>query len=162
MSTEAHSPGTEVGMKGTKLALCCALACLMGLAAMSKAGGQSVVASSVPTAALADDAHSKLYRNAGARHLYGAYEQLIYKGPLPPLLYAIAIVETELDENGNVISAVVTREPAFAKEVGPWIVQMIRAASPFPKPGRRTRYQDIWLVDRSYTFQLDTLTEGQL
>ena len=75
--------------------------------------------------------------------------------------YAVAIVETEIDENGNVIDAVVTREPAAAKEVGPWIVSMIRAASPFPKPGQRTRYRDIWLVDRSYTFQLDTLTEGQ-
>jgi protein TonB len=73
----------------------------------------------------------------------------------------VAIVETEIDENGNVIDAVVTREPAAAKEVGPWIVSMIRAASPFPKPGQRTRYRDIWLVDRSYTFQLDTLTEGQ-
>lgn len=103
------------------------------------------------------------YRAIGARHLYDTYRQQIYQGTLPPLLYAIAITETEIDENGNVTSAIVTREPAAAKEVGPWAVSMIRAASPFPKPGLagRTRFQEIWLVDRSLNFQLDTLTEGQ-
>jgi protein TonB len=138
------------------------LACFIGLAALSNATAQGVGAPLTAPVASHDEALSKQYRNAGAQHLYRAYQQRIYKGPVPPQLYAIAIVETELDENGNVISAVVTREPAAAKEVGPWIVSMIRAASPFPKPGRRTRYQDIWLVDRSYTFHLDTLTEGQL
>ena len=41
---------------------------------------------------------------------------------------------------------------------------MIRAASPLPAPQRMngTRYTDIWLVDKSGRWQLDTLTEGQL
>ena len=131
----------------TKVALRCALACVVWFAALGSAAAESAGAGN--------------YREVGANHLYRAYPKHIKAGKLPPLLYAIAIVETEIDENGNVIDAVVTREPAAAKEVGPWIVSMIRAASPFPKPGQRTRYQDIWLVDRSYTFQLDTLTEGQ-
>ena len=103
------------------------------------------------------------YRALGAKHLYGLYGDRIFKGRLPPLLYAVAIVETEIDEEGNVLSAVVTREPASAKDVMPWILGLIKAASPFPKPALpgRTRYQDVWLVDRGYTFQLHTLTEGQ-
>jgi protein TonB len=106
---------------------------------------------------------AKHYRAVGARHLYKAYGERIYKGQLPPLLYAIAIIEVEIDENGRVLSAVVTREPAFAKEVGPWAVGLIHAASPFPKPvtAGRTRFHEVWLVDQSYTFQLHTLTEGQ-
>jgi len=134
-------------MMDTKVVLRCALACAVWFAALGNAA--------------ADSAGAGNYREVGANHLYRTYPQRIKAGKLPPLLYAVAIVETEIDENGNVIDAVVTREPAAAKEVGPWIVSMIRAASPFPKPGQRTRYQDIWLVDRGYTFQLDTLTEGQ-
>ena len=104
------------------------------------------------------------YRTTGARHLYNAYKTRIFKGKLPPLLYAITITETEIDENGKVIGATIVREPAAAKEVGPWVLSLIRSASPFPRPGRpgRTVYRDIWLVDKSYRFQLDTLTEGQL
>jgi hypothetical protein len=103
------------------------------------------------------------YRAVGARHLYDAYGDRIFKGQLPPLLYAIAVIETEVDEDGRVVSAVVMREPAFAKEVGPWAVGLIHSASPFPKPGPagRTRFLEVWLVDESYTFQLHTLTEGQ-
>lgn len=61
------------------------------------------------------------------------------------------------------MSAIVTREPAAAKEVGPWAVSLIHAASPFPKPAAagRTRFREIWLVDKSGAFQLDALTEGQ-
>lgn len=135
-------------MMDTKLVLRCALACVVWFAALGHAAADGGVAGT--------------YRQVGANHIYRVYSQRIKAGKLPPLLYAVAIVETEIDENGNVIDAVVTREPAAAKEVGPWIVSMIRAASPFPKPGQPTRYRDIWLVDRSYTFQLDTLTEGQL
>ena len=42
---------------------------------------------------------------------------------------------------------------------------MIKRAGPFPAPAKVTagtvRYFDIWLVDRSGLFQIDTLTEGQ-
>ena len=58
----------------------------------------------------------------------------------------------------------VVREPAAAKEVSPWIEQMIRAASPFPVARKigRVRYTEIWLVNKNGNFQLDTLTEGQM
>lgn len=103
------------------------------------------------------------YRRDGAQHLYASYPQHVHHGKLPPLMYAIAITETEIDENGKVVRAAVVREPAAAKEVSPWVVSMIRHASPFPKPARlgHVTYTDIWLVDRTGKFQLDTLTEGQ-
>jgi hypothetical protein len=105
----------------------------------------------------------KAYRRDGARHLYAHYAGHIYKGKLPPLMYAVAITETEIDGEGNVVNATIVRHPAAAKEVSPWVLEMIRKASPFPKPARmsRVRYFDVWLVDRSGKFQLDTLTEGQ-
>jgi len=117
----------------------------------------------VAAAALSQADNDKAYRKDGARHIYASYPSHIHKGKLPPLMYAIAITETEIDENGNVVNAVMVREPAAAKEVGPWVLAMIRQAGPFPKPAKlgRVRYTDVWLVDKSGKFQLDTLTEGQ-
>lgn len=117
----------------------------------------------VAAEALSNADNERAYRRDGARHLYASYPGHIHKGKLPPLMYAIAITETEIDENGQVVNAHVVREPAAAKEVSPWVLQMIRQASPFPKPRRlgHVKYLDIWLVDKSGKFQLDTLTEGQ-
>ena len=102
------------------------------------------------------------YRSDGARHLYAAYGKQIHKGKMPPLLYGIAIIETEIGASGEVRSVRVVRQPAAA-EVGPWAVEMIKKASPFPAPEKMgaVRYTEIWLVDKSGRFQLDTLTEGQ-
>ena len=102
------------------------------------------------------------YRADAARHLYAAYPMRIFKGRMPPLLYGVAIVDTEIDAGGNVIDVRVRRPPA-APEVGPWVVAMIRKAGPFPPPAKlgKAVYTDIWLVHKSGNFQLDTLTEGQ-
>jgi hypothetical protein len=140
---------------------------LCGLVAWKPAQAQfSLTPSPVQAAAakLSNADSDKSYRMDGARHLYASYPQHVHKGKLPPLMYAIAITETEIDENGQVVEARMVREPAAAKEVSPWVLEMIRKASPFPKParlGRRVKYTDIWLVDKSGKFQLDTLTEGQ-
>jgi len=102
------------------------------------------------------------YRSDGARHLYAAYGKQIHKGKMPPLLYGIAIIETDIAADGTVQNVRVIRQPAAA-EVAPWAVEMIKKASPFPAPERMgaVRYTEIWLVDKSGRFQLDTLTEGQ-
>lgn len=102
------------------------------------------------------------YRSDGARHLYAAYGKQIHKGKMPPLLYGIAIIETEIGADGHVHSVNIVRKPAAA-EVGPWAVEMIKKASPFPAPHKMgsVKYTEIWLVDKSGRFQLDTLTEGQ-
>lgn len=105
----------------------------------------------------------KEYRRDGARHIYAQYGAHIYKGKLPPLLYGVAITETEIDSKGNVVNVTMVRKPA-APEVGPWVMEMIRKSGPFPQPAKmgNVRYLDIWLVHKSGKFQLDTLTEGQL
>jgi hypothetical protein len=106
----------------------------------------------------------KEFRIDGARHLYAAYPMRVYRGKLPPLLYSVMAVETEIDANGAVVNVNVVRKPA-ADEVAPWVVAMIRRAGPFPAPAKMgtatVRYFDIWLVDKSGQFQIDTLTEGQ-
>lgn len=100
------------------------------------------------------------YKIAAARHIYASYGPKVYRGKLPPLLYGIAIVEIQVDEAGLVTGANLLRPPA-AKEVGPWVLQMILRAGPFPASGRPQRFNEIWLVDKSGLFQLDSLTEGQ-
>ncbi len=104
------------------------------------------------------------YRIDAARHLYSAYPMRVYRGKMPPLLYAVMLTATEVDPTGAVVNVTVTREPAAAKEVTPWVVSLIRRAGPFPPPAKFTSnviYKEIWLVDRSGQFQVDTLTEGQ-
>jgi periplasmic protein TonB len=102
------------------------------------------------------------YRADAAKHLYAAYPMRVFKGRMPPLLYGVAIVDTEIDAAGNIIDVRVRRPPA-APEVGPWVVAMIRKAGPFPPPAKlgKAVYTDIWLVHKGGNFQLDTLTEGQ-
>ena len=154
------APGGFRGAAKTFLVCVAAMAAMtMAASALAQSPQATEVGAGPPAAAPVPD----LYRPLGARHLYSLYADRIFRGQLPPLLYAIAIVETTIDEDGHVVSAVVTREPASAKDVMPWILGLIRSASPFPKPGIAgpTRYEDVWLVDRGYTFQVHTLTEGQ-
>jgi len=104
------------------------------------------------------------YRIDAARHLYAAYPMRVFRGKIPPLVYSVMVVETEIDRQGQVLDIKVVRKPA-ADEVAPWVLAMIRRAAPFPAPSRMpgasVRYFEIWLVDRSGLFQVDTLTEGQ-
>ncbi|MDM0045528.1 hypothetical protein QTH91_13630 [Variovorax dokdonensis] len=106
----------------------------------------------------------KAYRKVAARHVYSKYAKRIYPSKIPPLVYAVVVVETHLDANGNVTRVAFSRTPEHAPEVPPQIAEMIRSASPFPNPGSvgAHTYVDTWLWDKSERFQLDTLTKGQL
>lgn len=123
------------------------------------------VTTAATAAAMASDAtNPKAYRKDGARHIYATYARDIYKGKLPPLVHAIVVTETELDAQGNVRSVQMIRVPTHAPDVTERVRKLIHAASPLPAPRRMggTRYFEVWLVDKSGRFQLDTLTEGQL
>ena len=103
------------------------------------------------------------YRRDAATHLYGLNRARIYPGRLPPLLYAVGVLQVEVDGQGQVQQINWMRAPRHAPEVVAEIERTVRAAAPFPAPARmgRVTYTDTWLWDRSGRFQLDTLTEGQ-
>lgn len=104
------------------------------------------------------------YRRDGAAHLYAHNAHRIFKGQLPPNLYAIGVLQVDLDRQGRVSNLRWMRAPSHAPEVVAEIERTVKAASPFPAPARmgRVTYTDTWLWDKSGHFQLDTLTEGQL
>ncbi|MFT3955024.1 MAG: hypothetical protein QM722_11735 [Piscinibacter sp.] len=137
----------------------------LALAAFLAAG--VLLAHPAPAIAAAPDASqaadAKAYRKDGAKHIYAAYRDQIYKGKLPPLIHAIVVAEIDLDAAGNVRDVNMIRTPSHAPDVTERVREMIRKASPLPAPKRMggTKYLDIWLVDKSGRFQLDTLTEGQ-
>ena len=108
-------------------------------------------------------ASPKAYRQDAASHLYGLNQERIYKGRLPPLLYAIGVLQVEVDGRGNVRHLNWMRAPKHAPEVVAEIERTVRAAAPFPAPARMGKvvYTDTWLWHKSGRFQLDTLTEGQ-
>lgn len=104
------------------------------------------------------------YRRDAAAHLYNANADRIYKGRLPPLLYAVGVLQVELDYMGNVLNLGWMRAPSHAPEVVAEIERTVRKAAPYPAAVHlgQVTYTDTWLWDRSGRFQLDTLTEGQL
>lgn len=105
----------------------------------------------------------RAYRSDAAQHIYGLNSERIWKGRLPPLLYAIGVLQVEVDGRGQVRNLSWMRAPKHAPEVIAEIEKTVRAAAPFPVPARMGKvvYTDTWLWHKSGQFQLDTLTEGQ-
>ena len=103
------------------------------------------------------------YRRDAAGHLYSLNAERIYKGRLPPMLYAVGVLQVDLDPQGRVQATRWMRAPRHAPEVMAEIERTVRQAAPFPAPARlgRVTYTDTWLWHKSGRFQLDTLTEGQ-
>ena len=136
----------------------------LGLAAPAQAQFKLVPLPLTPSTLGASEAETELeYRAEAARRIYESFPMHIFRGKLPPLMHAIAITETDLDAEGRVLDVRLVREPAAAKEVGPWVMELIRRVGAFPALSRMRRptSSDIWLADKSARFQPDTLTEGQ-
>jgi hypothetical protein len=126
-------------------------------------GGTGHAQTMVAAVSTADSA--KAYKVDAAQHIYRRYAGQIFKGKLPPLVHAIVVCETEVDESGQVRDVKMIRVPTHAPDVTARVREMIRASSPMPAPSRlggTVRFMEVWLVDKSGRFQLDTLTEGQL
>ena len=81
---------------------------------------------------------------------------------MPQMLYAIGVLQVEVDGKGQVTALHWMRAPTHAPEVVAEIERTVRLAAPFPVPVRmgRVTYTDTWLWHSSGRFQLDTLTEG--
>jgi len=105
----------------------------------------------------------RAYRKIGARYIYSKYASRIYKGKIPPLVYAVVVVETDIDASGKVVNVTFSRVPSHAPEVPPMIAELIKATSPLPNPGKLGghTYVDTWLWDKSGKFQIDSITLGQ-
>lgn len=159
-----ESPGEPpvTGLRGKKGWLA---GLLIGIALPALAQFDTALPARAPRPALATMATTEAaYRIDGARHLYLNHPERIHDGLLPPFLHAIAGVRTTIDAHGRVSRIEITREPAVAREVLPWIERLIRAAEPYPRPPAgldMVRWDEIWLIDRSGRFQLHTLSEGQ-
>jgi len=103
------------------------------------------------------------YRRDVAQHLYQLNRTRIYRGRLPPLLYAIGVTRLSISPKGELLEIDWMRQPKHAPEVVAEIERTLRAAAPFPVAPALARldYTETWLWDKSGRFQLDTLTEGQ-
>ena len=147
----------------------CAVQALFLAAMLAVAPAAMAQFSMVPTPQCKEPAPSandveQEFRIDAARHLYACFPMRVYRGKLPPLLYGVMMIETELDATGNVVNIKVVRKPA-ADEVAPWVLAMVKRASPFPAPAKMTggtvTYTETYFVDKSGLFQAFSLTEGQ-
>jgi len=132
-------------------------------AAPPEPAGPAATIPAAPAARHSNASNPRAYRTDAATHLYGLNQERIYKGRLPPLLYAIGVLQVEVDGRGQVRNLNWMRAPRHAPEVIAEIERTVRAAAPFPAPARMGKvvYTDTWLWHKSGRFQLDTLTEGQ-
>jgi protein TonB len=117
-----------------------------------------------PLGKVSNAPNPKAYRRDAAAHLYERNAGRIYKGIMPPLLYAVGVLQVDVDGRGNVTDIRWMRAPTQAPEVMADIERSVRSAAPFPAPVKmgRVTYTDTWLWHKSGRFQLDTLTEGQM
>ena len=113
--------------------------------------------------ASSDARNAKDYRRDAASHLYASNSERIYKGRLPPMLYAVGVLDVDIDRQGLVRALRWQRAPRHAPEVMKEIERTVYAAAPYPVAQRlgNVTYTDVWLWHKSGRFQLDTLTEGQ-
>jgi hypothetical protein len=141
------------------VALTALLAAWLPAAAQAQPGATAAASKEVSNAATPRE-----YRKDAATHIYAVNKERIYKGKLPPLLYAVGVLQVDVDGQGAVKSVSWMRAPSHAPEVMAEIEKMVRAAAPYPVPARMgtVTYTDTWLWHKSGRFQLDTLTEGQL
>lgn len=104
----------------------------------------------------------KAYRQDAARHIYNKHGSQVFRGMLPPNIPGVGVVDVSIDARGNVSSISWRRRPSDESFM-PVTERLIRSAAPYPAPVKMGKvvYTDIWLWDKSGTFQLDTLTEGQ-
>ena len=85
------------------------------------------------------------------------------KAACHPCLYAVGVLDVEVDKQGQVTRTYWVRAPGHAPEVMKEIEKTVRQAAPYPVPAHMNKvvYSDVWLWHKSGRFQLDTLTEGQ-
>ena len=117
-----------------------------------------------PEPVLVSQAQTALdYRRDAASHLYQHNAHRIFKGKLPPLLYAVGVLQVQLDRRGRIVHTSWMRAPLHAPEVIQEIERTVQMAAPFPAPSRlgHVTYTETWLWHKSGRFQLHTLSEGQ-
>ena len=116
-----------------------------------------------PQSSTSSARNAREYRVDAAKHLYKLNGDRIFKGRMPPMLYAVGVLDVEVDKKGQVTRTNWVRAPGHAPEVMREIEKTARQAAPYPIPAHMGKviYTDVWLWHKSGRFQLDTLTEGQ-
>ena len=116
-----------------------------------------------PQSSTSSARNAREYRVDAAKHLYKLNGDRIFKGRMPPMLYAVGVLDVEVDKKGQVTRTNWVRAPGHAPEVMREIEKTARQAAPYPIPDHMGKviYTDVWLWHKSGRFQLDTLTEGQ-
>ncbi len=105
------------------------------------------------------------WRKEIALKIYLNNKDLIYPTKLPPLLYAVGVVETQIGINGEIQKINWMRVPKHSPEIIQMVEGILNKQAPFTIPSNLGAppysYIDTWLWNKNYQFQLHTLTQGQ-
>jgi len=105
-------------------------------------------------------AHAGEYRMGAAGQVYKLHNEKVYRGVMPPLLYAVGVVQITVDSSGTVTLITWLRKPndAVAKQIESLILTPGMFGIP---PEGSAVFVETWLWDKSGRFQLKSLSEGQ-
>jgi protein TonB len=106
------------------------------------------------------------YKEQIARRIMAANPQLIFSGRLPEMMEAIVVLDIGITRDGELASVRVHRAPGpHSAEIAQ---QAVKAAAPYPKPGKLLSwthhslvFSETFLFNRDYRFQLRTLAGPQ-
>ncbi len=99
------------------------------------------------------------YRAEAANQIYSTHRDSIYIGQLPPLLYAVGVVQVFIDTTGKVSEVRWFRRPNDI--VAGKIESLILSLTFDPPPEGSASFVETWLWDKSNKFQLLLLSNGQ-
>lgn len=136
------------------LSSCSMVPSLPGSTGSSSAGG-GVVTSSQPQA-------NTPYRTQVAQAITKANAHQVYDGRPPNPLYAIVVLQFEVNGSGSVQNPKPLRVPRHAPETAKLAMASLQKTSlPVPPGGRKVQMTESWLFNDDTKFQLRTLAEPQ-
>jgi len=106
------------------------------------------------------------YKEQIARRIMAANPQLTFSGRLPEMMEAIVVLDIGIGRDGELASIRVHRAPdTRSADIAQ---QAVKAATPYPKPGKLLGwthhslvFSETFLFNRDYRFQLRTLAGPQ-
>ena len=78
--------------------------CLQGCSTVPENAARAPAAANPPAVAASQARNARDYRRDAAQHLYSRYAVQIYKGRLPPMLYAVGVLHVDIGRQGQVLA----------------------------------------------------------
>jgi protein TonB len=106
------------------------------------------------------------YKRVLAERIMEATPGAAFRGPIPPLLTAIVVIQVHIDHDGAIVDLHVAR--ARDQKAAGIALAAMRQVAPYPKPGKllpahhkTLEFSETFLFNKEYRYQLRTVAPVQ-